>query len=184
MKIYTKTGDQGFTSLLGGERVPKNHPRLMVIGTLDELNSYLGWVRDDLNISPSLKNIQTPILEIQNYIFNIGSILAAEDSQLLTVKIPNEDSIGNLEKWMDNLDQCLPDLSNFILPGGHSIVSKCHVTRSICRRAEREIFGLSLEFNFPIEIITYINRLSDFLFVLARFVGFQLQVEEIKWKSE
>jgi cob(I)alamin adenosyltransferase len=184
MKIYTRTGDQGYTSLLGGERVPKNHPRLMVIGSLDELNSYIGWLRDDLTFSPSIEKIQTSLLEVQNYIFNIGSTLAAEDSKLITVKIPNQDAIEKLEKLMDDLDKFLPDLRNFILPGGHPIVSKCHVTRAICRRVEREIFSLSLEFKFPIEIITYINRLSDFLFVLARFVGFQLKVEEIKWKSE
>lgn len=184
MKIYTKTGDSGFTSLIGGEKVPKNHPRLMVIGTLDELNSYLGWVRDELTFSPSLNLVRSTLLEIQNYLFNIGSILAAVDPTLISVKLPNQEAIQKLEKLMDDMDQSLPSLMNFILPGGHPLVSKCHVSRAICRRTEREICTLNLEIQLPVEIISYINRLSDFLFVLARFVGLQLNVEEIKWKPE
>jgi cob(I)alamin adenosyltransferase len=184
MKIYTKTGDLGFTSLLGGERVPKNHPRLMVVGTLDELNSYLGWVGDDLSTIESLKKYGDYLREIQNYLFNIGAILAAEDSQSISVNPPDQKDIEQLEKWLDKMDQSLPILKNFILPGGHSMVSKCQVSRAICRRAERDIFALSLNFKIPIEIISYINRLSDFLFVLARFIGHQLNVNEIKWKPE
>lgn len=184
MKIYTKTGDQGYTSLLGGERVPKNHPRLMVIGTIDELNAYIGWVRDDLTASSQLEKIRPSLLEIQNFLFNVGSILAAENPNLISVSLPNQKIIHELEKLIDEMDEHLPVLRNFILPGGHSIISKCHVARAICRRAERELFTLSIDNAVPVEIISYINRLSDFLFVLARFVASKLKVEEIKWKSK
>jgi cob(I)alamin adenosyltransferase len=184
MKIYTKTGDLGFTSLLGGKRVPKNHPRLMAIGTLDELNAYLGWVGDDLTTFPLLKKIRPSLIEVQNFLFNIGSILAAEDTSMISVSLPNQEDLLKLEKMMDEMDESLPKLMNFILPGGHPMVSKCHVSRAICRRAERELFTLSVEYEIPKEIISYINRLSDFLFVLARFIANQVKVEEIKWKPE
>ncbi len=185
MKIYTKTGDKGTTSLYGGTRVAKNHIRIEAYGTVDELNSWLGLIRDQ-NINEKHKNI---IINIQNNLFTIGALLATpinketlkNGKKRLKIKKISDEHIELLEKEIDRMNDVLPPMTHFILPGGHTAVSYCHITRSICRRAEREVVKLTE--SEPIEdgILKYLNRLSDYLFVLARMLTKNLQAEEIKW---
>jgi cob(I)alamin adenosyltransferase len=179
MKIYTRTGDTGQTSLLGGTRVPKHHLRIESYGTLDELNSHIGLLRDQ---SISVLMI-TELLEVQDRLFTLGSHLAS-DPEKSKVKIPaiEEDDILFLENAMDSMNESLPEMRSFVLPGGHSAVSICHIARCVCRRAERCIVHLA-EFS-PVEpiVIRYINRLSDYLFVLARKISFEHNAIETPWK--
>ena len=180
MKIYTKTGDKGETSLLGGTRVPKYHLRIEAYGTIDELNSNIGLIRDQ-EISKQDKEF---LLEIQNELFVIGSHLA-KDPKKEKVKIPpiTENAIEKLEQKMDEMNESIPDLKFFILPGGHQTISYCHIARCVCRRAERITVHLAEDSEVELIIIKYINRLSDFLFVLGRKFSQDLGVEEIAWKS-
>ena len=188
MKIYTKTGDKGTTSLFSGARVPKHHLRIESYGTIDELNSYLGLIKDQ-NIG---KHYQSVLYQIQNDLFVIGSMLAtpAEDQKLkngrdrLNIFTIDSDAIQLLEKEIDAMDAELPQMTNFILPGGHTTVSYCHITRCICRRAERLIVELNDNESINENILRYVNRLSDYLFVLARKLTKDLNVEEIKWISK
>ncbi len=178
MKIYTKTGDEGFTSLYTGKRVPKFHDRVECYGTTDELNSFIGLLRDQ-DISIPHKNFLT---QVQHQLFEIGSYLATDDpkkaNNLLHI---DSNTLLLVEKEIDALNDTLPPMTHFVLPGGHTTVSYCHVCRTICRRAERLLVGFN--HNTPInkEILQYLNRLSDYFFVLARFLSFELQIEEIKW---
>ena len=178
MKIYTKTGDKGFTSLIGGVRVPKYHLRIESYGTVDELNSYIGLIRDQV-VSDAYKSI---LKEIQDRLFTIGSVLAS-DPEKSKMKVPdlNLEDIELLENEMDSMTSVLPDLKHFILPGGSTTVSCCHITRCICRRAERIIVQLSSESFVDEKIIVYLNRLSDFLFLLARKLCFDDGIEENIW---
>jgi cob(I)alamin adenosyltransferase len=180
-KIYTKTGDKGSTSLLGGTRVPKSHFRIEAYGTVDELNSYIGLCRDHLNHEKSRIVLQ----EIQDRLFTIGSSLATDPVKESKMIIPDlhEDDVTVLEKEIDTMNNIIPPMKNFILPGGHASVSHLHVARCICRRAERCCVRLQIE-NEAVEaiVIKYLNRLSDYLFVLARFIAFQLKVPEVIWK--
>lgn len=180
MKIYTKKGDHGQTSLLGGTRVPKHHNRICSYGTIDELNSYIGLIKDQ-NIEEGHKNV---LLKIQNNLFVIGSILAS-DPEKSKVKIPEieEEDITILEHEVDVHYSVLPEMRSFILPGGHKIVSHIHIARCICRRAEREVSLLLEESSAPPVVLQYLNRLSDYLFSLARKVANELGVEEIPWKG-
>lgn len=179
MKIYTKTGDKGQTSLLGGTRISKAHPRIEAYGTIDELNSYIGLVRDQA-VNESRKDI---LKEIQDRLFTIGSHLAA-DAERNTKKVPDllPSDVELLEKEMDKMDTTLPELRFFVLPGGHQSVSFCHVARTVCRRAERLVIAFAEEVEVEDIIVTYLNRLSDYLFVLSRKMAHELQVEEISWK--
>lgn len=188
-KIYTKTGDTGQTSLFGGTRVPKHHIRVESYGSVDELNSWIGLLQDSINsnikIFHTLKSDKTNILsKIQNDLFTLGSCLATDPTKT-NVKIPQliENDILLIEKKIDAIEETLTPLKNFILPGGHEIVSKCHITRNVCRRAERNITNLSE--NEPVDelIIKYMNRLSDYLFVLARKLSEDLDANEIIWKG-
>ncbi|MBL7859319.1 MAG: cob(I)yrinic acid a,c-diamide adenosyltransferase [Cyclobacteriaceae bacterium] len=179
MKIYTKTGDQGTTSLFGGKRVSKSDLRIDTYGTVDELNSFIGLVRDQ-EVNQQRKNI---LVEIQDRLFTIGSILATEPGNT-KVKIPAlaETDIVFLETAIDEMESQLPPMKFFVLPGGHPSVSFCHVARTVCRRAERLTIALNhLE---PIEtlVIKYLNRLSDYLFVLSRKMSHELGAEETPWK--
>lgn len=176
-KIYTKTGDQGTTGLFGGKRLPKDHIRIESYGTVDELNSYLGMLRD---LAP--KQDQKDLLKtIQDRLFTIGSNLASDpDKQMITPDIHDTD-ILLLEKAMDQMDEQLPPLKNFILPGGHTTVSFCHIARTVCRRAERMVVALHHNEPVDIMIIQYLNRLSDFLFILGRQLSMDLGAEEIPW---
>ena len=180
MKIYTKTGDKGETSLLGGARVPKFHLRIEAYGTVDELNSHLGLIRDQ-EIDSMTREF---IIQIQNNLFVIGSHLAKEPGKD-KVKIPSisEEMIVELENKMDEMNEVLPDMKFFVLPGGHQTVSHCHVARCVCRRAERICVHLSQNSEVDPIITKYLNRLSDYLFVLSRKFTQDLNAEEIPWKS-
>ena len=181
MKIYTKTGDKGKTSLIGGTKVIKSHPRIEAYGTIDELNSFIGLSLD--HISSFL--IDNVLAEVQDRLFTIGSALACDPDKETKLKIPDlhEEDITLLEKEMDKMNEVLPPMKSFILPGGHVAVSALHVARTVCRRAERLCVGMQ-EKDDEIDplIIKYLNRLSDYLFVLARFTAFKLGAEEIPWK--
>jgi cob(I)alamin adenosyltransferase len=179
LKIYTKTGDNGSTSLLFGKRVSKSSLRIDCYGTVDELNSNLGLL-GDLENEKERKNF---IREIQNNLFVIGSNLACERKENSLSKI-NVYEIEVLEDCIDQMNEELPELRHFIIPGGHQVVSICHICRTICRRAERIIVGLSEIEHIDSNIITYLNRLSDYLFVLSRKIGQELGVEEVKWKEK
>ncbi len=188
MKIYTKTGDNGTTALFGGTRVPKHHIRINSYGTVDELNSWLGLVRDQ-DIDTHSKEILT---DIQDKLFTVGAILATEPQKALLkngkerLNIPKIDTatIALLEHEMDEMNENLPPMTHFILPGGHTTVSYCHLARTVCRRAERMSTLLYEQEPFDDEVLIYLNRLSDYLFVLARKLSHDLQATEIKWIPE
>jgi len=179
-KIYTKTGDKGETSLIGGKRVPKYHMRIEAYGTVDELNSFVGLIRDQ-NINPHYKEV---LLNIQENLFIAESILA-NDEQSNTRNLPclRDEDILQLETEIDKMNEALPELHNFILPGGHPTVSSTHVARCVCRRAERIIIALSEKTEVPEIIIRYINRLSDYFFVLARKIALDNGVPDVLWKA-
>ena len=179
MKIYTKTGDQGMTSLFGGKRVSKADLRIDTYGTVDELNSWVGVVRDQ-DVNQSRKKI---LLTIQDRLFTIGSMLATEPGNT-KVKIPvlSADDVASLEHEIDAMDSALPAMRSFLLPGGHIAVSFAHVTRTVCRRAERLVIALNDTEPVDPLIIIYLNRLSDYLFVLARKMAGELGADEAPWK--
>jgi|SRR5690606_35659775 len=178
MKIYTKTGDKGSTSLLGGTRVSKADQRLNAYGTIDELNSFLGLVADQkVN-----ENRREMLHHIQSQLFSIGSLLAAEQGKSISYLPDLEESeVLMLEEEIDAMNEHLPEMKNFILPGGHPSVSFCHVARAVCRRAEREVVFLSNQESVAQIIVIYLNRLSDFLFVLSRKMAYELGAPEVKW---
>ncbi|MCM4151338.1 cob(I)yrinic acid a,c-diamide adenosyltransferase [Arenibacter sp. N53] len=188
MKIYTKTGDDGTTGLFGGTRVPKHHIRIESYGTLDELNSWIGLIRDQ-DLADSSKKI---LIKIQEKLFTIGALLAIDPKKenlkngkdrLNIPKIGIED-LNLLEKEIDKMEMNLPPMTHFILPGGHTTVSYCHIARTICRRSERLVSQLNDFEAVDPTLLSYINRLSDFLFVLARKLSHDIQAEEIKWIPE
>lgn len=181
MKIYTKTGDQGTTALFGGKRVSKAELRIDAYGTVDELNSFIGLVRDQ---EVNLKRKEV-LIQIQNTLFIIGSILATEPGNV-KVKIPSlsDDHVLFLEKQIDAMEAALQPLRFFILPGGHSSVSFCHVARTVCRRAERLTTALHDREKIDLLVLKYLNRLSDYLFVLSRKMSQELGVEEMPWKPD
>jgi len=179
MKIYTKTGDAGSTSLFGGKRVSKADLRIDTYGTVDELNSYIGLLRDQ-EVNAKRKNV---LVEIQDRLFTIGSILATEPGNV-KVKVPslNEDDIVFLEREIDTMEEKLPPMRSFVLPGGHPSVSFCHVARTVCRRAERLVIALDAQEKVDPLIVKYLNRLSDYLFILSRKMTAELGAEETPWK--
>lgn len=188
MKIYTKTGDKGTTALFGGTRVPKHHIRIESYGTVDELNSHIGLIRDQ-EIASQYKILLT---EIQKKLFTLGAILATDPEKAMLKsgkerlnipKITSKD-IEELETEIDSMNQSLPEMTHFVLPGGHTTVSYCHIARCVCRRAER--MSTLLNDTEPIDenVLKYLNRLSDYLFVLARKLTYDLHAEEIKWMPE
>jgi cob(I)alamin adenosyltransferase len=186
LKIYTKTGDKGQTGLLGGTRVPKHNIRIEAYGTIDELNSWIGLLRDSIASNELIADSRQQIailVETQDRLFTIGSSLAS-DPKKSKVKIPHlkEDDIILFEREMDNMDTVLPPMKNFVLPGGHELVSKCHITRCVCRRAERRVNNLAE--NEPVDelVIKYLNRLSDYLFMLSRKLAHDLDAPETAWK--
>jgi cob(I)alamin adenosyltransferase len=180
MKIYTKTGDKGETSLIGGTRVPKHHIRIESYGTVDELNSWIGLINDQ-DIDQESKTI---LSEIQDRLFTIGSSLAS-DPEKSKMKIPDLhlSDIELLENQLDKMNEVLPEMRHFILPGGHTTISYCHLARCVCRRAERNVIHLHESEYVNEMVIVYLNRLSDYLFVLARFIAHQMNVTEIAWKA-
>ena len=185
MKIYTKTGDKGTTALFGGTRVPKHHIRIDSYGTVDELNSHLGLLRDQ-QIDNHSEEI---ILKIQDRLLTIGSTLATDPKKaklksgkerLDIARISSED-IELLEQEMDKMNEELPPMTHFVLPGGHQTVSVCHIARCVCRRAERLATALYEIEPFEEQVLQYLNRLSDYLFVLARKLSKDLEAKEIQW---
>lgn len=178
-RIYTKTGDKGETSLIGGVRVPKHHLRIEAYGTVDELNSYIGLIIDTLND----KQKYALLYEIQDRLFTIGSVLAS-DPDKSKMKIPDlhELDITLLENEIDKMDDALPQLKSFILPGGTVGASHIHIARCICRRAERLAVHLSAESEVPEIVVRYLNRLSDYLFTLARKVVLDAGATEVAWR--
>jgi len=177
-KIYTKTGDKGETGLFGGRRLPKNHGRIEAYGTVDELNAFIGLLSDYVEIPVIVEELKG----IQDLLFVIGANLASEPKKENAVPDLTTDDIQLLEQAIDRMDASLPPLKHFILPGGHPAVSHAHVARTVCRRAERLVVALAHEEVVADIIIRYLNRLSDYLFVLARKIGHELGVEERKWE--
>jgi len=181
-KIYTKTGDKGQTSLIGGTRVPKYHERIEAYGTLDELNSFIGYLRDQLTDA----HLSDVLLRIQENLFTAESELATDPGNEQNRSLPHltEEDVLELEHEIDAMNLHLPDLSSFILPGGHPLVSLCHICRTVCRRGERIIIKLASETIVDGILIKYINRLSDYLFVLARELAFRNNIPDLPWKPD
>jgi cob(I)alamin adenosyltransferase len=185
MKIYTKTGDKGTTALFGGTRVAKHHIRIESYGTIDELNSWIGLIRDQ-EINQHYKDFLT---NIQHKLFIIGAVLATDPEkellkngkERLNINKIGTDDILHLEKEIDAMELKLEPMTHFVLPGGHTTVSYCHIARTVCRRAERLATYLNENDPFEENVLRYINRLSDYLFVLSRRLSADLNVEEIKW---
>ena len=179
-KIYTKTGDKGKTSLIGGTRVPKYDERIEAYGTVDELNSFIGLLRDQ-KIDNHSKGV---LLEIQNRLFDLESGVA-HDKEKEVKNLPQimEEDIKLLEDEIDKMNENLPELKSFILPGGHPVVSYCHICRTVCRRAERLILRVSEKYPVNENDIKYLNRLSDYFFVLGRKFACDFNADEITWKA-
>jgi cob(I)alamin adenosyltransferase len=188
MKVYTKTGDKGTTALFGGTRVPKHHIRIESYGTVDELNSHIGLIRDQ-DINPDYKKI---LERVQDRLFTVGAILATPpDKEVLKngkerLNIPKiaASDVEQLENEIDSMETALPPMTHFVLPGGHTTVSYCHIARCVCRRAERLSVHLNELEPVDVLVLTYLNRLSDYLFVLARKLSHDLQADEVKWIPE
>lgn len=178
-KIYTKTGDKGETGLFGGRRLPKNHLRIEAYGTVDELNAFIGLVSDHIEDD----QLDAALKSIQDLLFVIGSNLASDPDKEMAVPDLKETDIEILEAAIDQMEHSLPALKHFILPGGHVAVSHAHVARCVCRRAERLVVALASEELVLDIIIRYLNRLSDYLFVVARKIGHDLGVPERKWEA-
>ena len=180
-KIYTKTGDKGTTSLIGGTKVNKSHIRIESYGTVDELNSWIGVVNDHIDDVVT----QQTLKEIQDRLFTIGSSLACDPDKEIKLNIPDlqETDVEFLEREIDRMNESLPEMKTFILPGGAPAVSFAHVARCVCRRAERICVAMQAE-ELEIEplVIKYLNRLSDYLFVVARYIGSLQKAEEVQWK--
>ena len=187
MKIYTKTGDLGDTSLFSGKRVRKNNLRIDSYGTVDELNSYLGLIRDQV----SDQELRDVLLTVQSKLFTMGAMLATptekgnrkEKKSRLNIELIGKKDIVHLEDEIDRMNEDLPEMTHFILPGGHPTVSFCHIARCICRRAERKTVELHDLEGVDEQVLTYLNRLSDYLFVLARKLSKDLGVDEVPWKG-
>ncbi len=181
MKIYTKKGDTGKTSLIGGTRVPKHHIRIEAYGTVDELNAWIGLLRDQA-LEPTDVAL---LIEIQDRLFTLGSILA-NDAEKSRMKLPeiHEADVQKLEGAIDKMNETLPEMRSFVLPGGHTVVSYAHIARCVCRRAERCTTLLATEVEIDPLVVKYLNRLSDYLFVLARKLVFFFDVSETPWQPK
>ena len=176
-KIYTKTGDDGTTGLFGGARLPKHHIRIEAYGSVDELNSFIGWLIPFVKDKESLQLLEM----IQSTLFTVGSNLASDpEKDMITPDLVEED-IAAIEKAIDQMQAVLPELKHFILPGGSQGVAAAHLARTVCRRAERMCVALAFESQVEPIILLYLNRLSDYFFVLARYIGYHDGVDEIKW---
>jgi len=183
-KIYTRTGDKGSTRLVDGSCVEKFNPRVEAYGTVDELNSSLGAARSSLALHESLVKLDTSLEKIQNELFNIGSLLATEKDEVLKRLPPiTVEQIRYLETQIDTLTADLPELQNFILPAGHSVATALHVARTCCRRAERRSAEIAVKDDRYAEALQYLNRLSDYLFVAARWVNLRMNIPDVVWKK-
>lgn len=179
MKIYTRTGDDGSTSLSGGRRVPKSHPRVEAYGTVDELVSWIGLLRD-LRENESRRDV---LIYIQDQLMRCAVTLAAGGPGIRKTEkfLPEKKCISFLENEIDVMEASIPPLGNFTLPGGHLVVSYCHITRCVCRRAERSVVRLNDAEKIPSIIYEFLNRLSDYLFILSRFISLEVDNKEISW---
>lgn len=179
MKIYTRTGDKGKTSLIGGKRVSKTHQRLEAYGTIDELNAHIGLLLAQL---PADESERSTLLQVQNILFVVGAQLATppEVSSPLAV---SAEMLSTLEEAIDRIEAALPSLKAFVLPGGTQAASQCHVCRTVCRRAERRVLALASRATIPSELTSYLNRLSDYLFVLSRKINNEQGMQEIFWQN-
>ncbi len=180
-RIYTKTGDKGQTSLIGGTRLPKHHIRIEAYGTVDELNSHIGLLRDVIEDTPTSELL----IYIQDRLFTIGSHLAADPlkNKMQLPPVVEEDIVA-LEKAIDAIDSVVPEMKSFVLPGGHVYVSYCHIARCVCRRAERAVLRLAEQETIDQIHGKYLNRLSDYLFMLSRWLTHHLNASEIPWKPK
>lgn len=180
-KIYTKTGDKGETALLGGTRVPKNHIRIEAYGTVDELNSWIGHIKDEIE-----DDKKSELYQIQNYLFTLGSHLATTKSKEVKMSLPalDRNELLVLETGIDSMEKNLPALTNFVLPGGDATASKIHIARCVCRRAERISVALNQSEKIDDSIIKYLNRLSDYLFVLSRYILNKNKGAEVIWQPK
>ncbi len=178
MKVYTKKGDKGLTGLIGGTRVPKQSLRIESYGTVDELNSYIGLCRDLIGTESIVKEL----IEIQDRLFTMGSLLAA-DPVKNTMKLPEltQEDVTHMENWIDAYSEQLEPMKFFVLPGGHVTVSQLHIARCVCRRAERLVAALHEEVQLYSLPMQYLNRLSDYIFTLCRFMAKELNIEETPW---
>lgn len=179
MKIYTRTGDKGKTSLIGGKRVSKTHQRLEAYGTIDELNAHIGLLLAQL---PADESERTTLLQVQNILFVVGAQLATPPEVTGTLAVTSE-MLSTLEEAIDRIDAGLPPLKAFVLPGGTQAASQCHVCRTVCRRAERRVLALASRATIPSELTSYLNRLSDYLFVLSRKINNEQGKQEIFWQN-
>ena len=181
MKIYTKTGDKGKTQLLGGSKVKKNHSRLEAYGTIDELNAYIGNIFDQK--IDQISNIA--LLKIQNRLFDLGSNIAYDQkNKMVSIQKINQNDVDEIEKEIDRIEDTLPSLTNFILPSGHKTSSLCHIARTICRRAERNLVELNSIEEVEEINIKFLNRLSDYLFVLSRHILVINKIDEVLWQKK
>ena len=180
MKVYTKKGDGGSTQLIGGRRVPKNSIKIEAYGTVDELNSFLGLLRDQ-EIQLEYKE---QLIHLQNDLFVIGSLLAKDKDAKMALPELKEESIDLMEQWIDEMDAQLEPMRFFVLPGGHQAVSLSHIARCVCRRAERCVVDLGEQEEVPSHILKFLNRLSDYLFVLGRKLSADLNIQDVPWKPE
>ncbi len=180
LKVYTRTGDKGGTSLFGGTKVEKDHIRIEAYGNVDELNSFIGLLRDQDGIGDEIAD---QLFEIQKKLFSIGTILATEKvPKGFSLPTVERSDTKKLEDYIDKFTEQLPELKNFILPGGHQVVSLCHVCRTVCRRTERGIVKLGQENEIDENLLAYLNRLSDYFFVLGRKLSKKLGVAEVTWQ--
>jgi cob(I)alamin adenosyltransferase len=186
MKIYTRTGDKGETSLYSGERVLKNDPFIEAVGTIDECNSAIGVAVAQLTDSPDLMQLRRQLIDIQHALFDVGAAIATPRTRASTTKINktrfDQEATTNLERWMDEMEEKLPKLTTFILPGGHPAGASLHLARSVCRRAERKLVPLNQHADVADSVFIYINRLSDFLFMASRSVNKSLGCLETPWE--
>ena len=191
-KIYTKVGDKGLTSLANGVKVPKYHVRIEAYGTVDELNSFTGMLRDQLHLleqhkgMPRIMELMVRLRQIQNELFDVGGELAtpAEVLDIGRQQVVTHESVLRLEKEIDEFNGLLEPLANFVLPGGHPANSLAHVVRTVCRRAERAIFALANEESVREEVLIYLNRLSDWFFVVSRVISQEVGVPELQWHQK
>lgn len=187
-KIYTKKGDGGETSLFSGERIPKSDPCIHLLGTLDECNASIGISLAHLSEDPLFDSIRSQLIEIQHALFDIGAAAATPASRSEQRKIDktrfNPEATKNLELWIDEFEETLPPLKTFILPGGHLAAATLHSARTICRRAERHAIPLILHHDVSDDVMSYLNRLSDYLFVVSRMVNFLTKSNETPWRGK
>lgn len=178
MKIYTRTGDDGTTSLAGGRRVPKYHVRVEAYGSVDELIAWIGLLRDHKENSKR----KALLVYIQDQLMVCAAALASDPENKKGRKfLPDPDSVSKLEEEIDKMEKQLKPLQNFVLPGGNILVSNCHIARCVCRRAERNVLKLNQDEKSPEIVARFLNRLADYLFVLSRYISLELDIEEIKW---